>query len=271
MFLLKYTYYAFEIVFLFFINLNTKNFLIFSPRYFSFIFKRVLIFNIKKKKFFLQKVRNFFDINTVYQIFGYEEYNLNRIYNWKKIISEFYNKNSKKSIIFDCGSNIGSSSRYFSEIYPKAKIISVEPDIDNFYLAKKNINLSKTFLIKNAVASSNFNYDVKKKKDPRAHQIKLNKKSTNNKTLTIKDLLKDNKRFKPFIIKIDIEGFEDNLFKKNIKWMNDFKVIIIEIHDWMIPSGSFSSNFVISLAKILKKNKRGLIIQGENLISIRIN
>ena len=53
--------------------------------------------------------------------------------------------------------------------------------------------------------------------------------------------------------------------------MNDFKVIIIEIHDWMIPSGSFSSNFVISLAKILKKNKRGLIIQGENLISIRIN
>ena len=164
MILLKYTYYAFEIVFLFFINLNTKNFLIFSPRYLSFIFKRVLIFNIKKKKFFIQKIRNFFDINTVYQIFGYEEYNLNRIYNWKKIISEFYNRNSKKSIIFDCGSNIGSSSRYFSEIYPKAKIISVEPDIDNFYLAKKNINLSKTFLIKNAVASSNFNYDVKKKK-----------------------------------------------------------------------------------------------------------
>ena len=84
-------------------------------------------------------------------------------------------------------------------------------------------------------------------------------------------MLKKYKKFKPFIIKIDIEGFENNLFKKNIEWMDKFKIIIIEIHDWMIPSKSISNNLVNSLAKISKKNKRDLIIQGENLISIKIN
>ena len=82
-------------------------------------------------------------------------------------------------------------------------------------------------------------------------------------------MLKKYKKFKPFIIKIDIEGFENNLFKKNIEWMDKFKIIIIEIHDWMIPSKSISNNLVNSLAKISKKNKRDLIIQGENLISIK--
>ena len=53
--------------------------------------------------------------------------------------------------------------------------------------------------------------------------------------------------------------------------MDNFKIIIIEIHDWMIPTKAISNNLIKSLAIISKKNKRDLIIQGENLISIRIN
>ena len=97
-----------------------------------------------------------------------------------------------------------------------------------------------------------------------------NKNKNKNKTITVNHLLKNYKKMNPFIIKIDIEGFEENLFKKNIEWMSKFKIIIIEIHDWMIPSKSISGNFINALAKISKKNKRDLIIQGENLISIRI-
>ncbi len=53
--------------------------------------------------------------------------------------------------------------------------------------------------------------------------------------------------------------------------MDKFKIIIIEIHDWMTPSKSLSENYFIALSKPLKKNKRDLIILGENLVSIRIN
>ena len=70
---------------------------------------------------------------------------------------------------------------------------------------------------------------------------------------------------------MDIEGAELDLFKKNVKWLNDFNVVLIELHDWMLPNKSISSSFINSLSLTLKKNKRDLIIQGENLISIKIN
>ncbi len=73
----------------------------------------------------------------------------------------------------------------------------------------------------------------------------------------------------PFLIKIDIEGFEKDLFQENIEWMNKFKVIIVEIHDWMVPSKSISASFISSLNKTMKIKKRDLIINGENLISVR--
>ena len=52
--------------------------------------------------------------------------------------------------------------------------------------------------------------------------------------------------------------------------MDLFDVIIIEIHDWMIPSQSNSSNLVLALSESIKRGiKRDLIISGENLISIK--
>ena len=50
--ILKNLYYLlFETLILFFISLSNKNhFLILTPRPFSFLIKRVIIFNLKKKK-----------------------------------------------------------------------------------------------------------------------------------------------------------------------------------------------------------------------------
>ncbi len=263
--ILKQFYFIIEVFIIFFIN-NPKNFIIFTPRFFSFFMKKVLIFNVKKKKFFFQNIRNFYDINTVFQIFGYEEYNLNLHKKWKKTKLNF----NKKFLIVDCGSNIGSSTRYFEELFLNSKIIAIEPDKKNFNLSKKNIINKKTKIINSAVASQNFYYKIINKNDPRAHQVKYKNNNTNNQTITINQILKLEKKFQPFLIKIDIEGFEQELFSKKIEWMDKFEIIIIEIHDWMLPTKSISSNFIRSLAKTLNKSKRDLIIRGENLISIKI-
>ena len=172
-------------------TINKNSFYILTPRIISYFLMRVVIFDKIKKKFFIQYVRNFYDINTVFQIFGYEEYNLKKIKLWNKLINEYKNIKANKLIV-DCGSNIGSTSRYFSELFPKAKIISIEPDTQNFNLAKKNSNSEKISLLKNAVASSNFSYEVKSQLDPRAHKIKFNKKNKKNKTITIMQLLEKN-------------------------------------------------------------------------------
>ena len=270
--ILKNLYYLlFETLILLFISLSNKNhFLILTPRPFSFLIKRVIIFNLKKKKFFLQYVRNFYDINTVFQIFGYGEYNLSTLKIWNKIFTEY--KKHKNSTIIDCGANIGTSSRYLSEIFNKSDIYSIEPNYDNFRYLNKNLNGNNINCIKSAIASKNFNFKMINKKDTRAHRISLgNKSKKKNMTITINDILNYKKKNWPFIIKIDIEGSEKDLFESNIQWMDKFKIIIIEIHDWMLPSQDISTNFIYSLTKSMKKNKRDLILKGENLISIKYN
>ena len=39
----------------------------------------------------------------------------------------------------------------------------------------------------------------------------------------------------PFIVKIDIEGFEKDLLSSNTGWVERCHVVFIEPHDWMLP------------------------------------
>ena len=89
-------------------------------------------------------------------------------------------------------------------------------------------------------------------------------------TTTITDLLSGYQNTTPFIIKIDIEGYEKDLFESNIEWIKDFQIIVIEIHDWMMPFESVSKNFFKAIyEKILIDDSRDFIISGENLIIIK--
>lgn len=57
--------------------------------------------------------------------------------------------------------------------------------------------------------------------------------------MSINSILSNNKDLVPFIIKIDIEGFEDDLFSKNTEWVERLPLLLIETHDWMLPNRSY--------------------------------
>ena len=83
--------------------------------------------------------------------------------------------------------------------------------------------------------------------------------------ISINDLLKINNNYKLFIVKVDIEGFEENLFLSNTSWIDNCMLIIIELHDWMIPKKANSLNFL----KTISKYKRDFIYRNENIFSIK--
>ena len=58
-----------------------------------------------------------------------------------------------------------------------------------------------------------------------------------------------------FITKIDIEGFEDDLFSSNTDWIDDCLLLIIELHDWMMPKTANSNNFL----KAISAKKRDFV------------
>jgi len=174
-----------------------------------------------------------------------------------------------KPIILDCGANIGFSTYWLSVEYPKATIIAVEPDHDNALLAEYNTrHCNNVQIIQAAVASS----------DCRLSLTNTDQGSDAFRTVpndfgeitgysiaslvtmsggTHEDLL---------LAKIDIEGFENDLFSANVDWVQYAQAIIVEPHDWMI-SGQATAN---NLLRAISSQPRDFLVHGEHVISFRI-
>jgi hypothetical protein len=69
----------------------------------------------------------------------------------------------------------------------------------------------------------------------------------------------------PFMAKIDIEGFEYDLFSENLDWLNDVHVIFIEPHDWLMSGKRTSQTF----QKAMAQHDFEIFIRGENLVYVR--
>jgi hypothetical protein len=70
----------------------------------------------------------------------------------------------------------------------------------------------------------------------------------------------------PFIVKIDIEGFEKDLFASNTAWIERCYAVIIEPHDWMLPGEMSSRTFQQAMAQ----HPFELYMRGENIIYARV-
>lgn len=245
-----------------------KRFIICNPNLSLFGITKVFIYDKKNKNFSSYNIRNKYDFITIEEIFFYECYNISDLKIFKKIIKEI---ETKRLLIVDCGSNIGCSTNYFGKSYRNAQIVSIEPDDDNFSVLTKNVKGQNVILVNSAISNDNFNYEIKSEEDNRAISIIKTNQVNSRKTITINQILNEkiNENLHPFLIKIDIEGHEKDLFNSNTEWFDRFDIVVIEIHDWMIPGKSISKGYLNEIVNSMKKYNRDLIIKGENLISIK--
>jgi FkbM family methyltransferase len=175
-------------------------------------------------------------------------------------------------VIIDAGANIGLSAIFFTNKYPKAKIISIEPEASNFLLLQENTeNYNNIIPINKAISniSNQVLHVVNNGYGNSGFMTESIEKSSNEdskpliETITIDEIM--NKYEYEFIdiLKIDIEGYEKELFETNIEnWIKNTRCIIIELHDRMKHGCSKSFFSAIS------KYDFSFMSQGENLIFI---
>ena len=260
----------FKFIFFFIISFSKKKrFIILSPNLTFFKFYKVLVYDKKDKSFFTYLIRDQYDYITLEEIFFYECYKIENIEKYEE------STNDQIKLIIDCGSNIGCSTNYFLNTYKNSKVVSIEPDPNNFNCLTKNVRNSNAILVNNAVSNEKINFEIKNSEaninDNRGKNIVKVLENNKLETITINEILnqKNNDKYSPFLVKIDIEGHEKELFNNNTEWFDKFKIVIIEIHDWMIPGKSISKNYLNTLVDSMKKHNRDIIIRGENLISIK--
>lgn len=232
-----------------------------------------LLDNHQKNQFNI-KIRDKIDMAVISQVFFSEDYGISSLAQSKKIINTYNNlvKNGKKPLILDIGANSGMASVYFARDYPEATIIGIEPDDGNFQLGQANTALYQNVtIIKAGISNVDgkgtiINADVNAGTENWAFQTEMSD-TGDLVMLSVNSILKkySDENTVPFLVKIDIEGFEKNLFSSATQWVDQFTLLIIELHDWMLPNTANSSGFL----KCISQLNRDFVYRGENIFSIK--
>lgn len=204
------------------------------------------------------------DLGVIEQIFRNKDYDLRR-FKRSVEIQRFYEATNAPWIL-DCGANIGASAIWFSSTYPKATVTAIEPERENFRLLKENSRDLKVLPINAAVAAKSGKLQLF---DPGDGEWAFStiagsegKMLYEVEALSIDELLLG-QNGTPFILKIDIEGAEQELFMANGDAFDRFPLLIIELHDWMLPRRASSRPFL----QWHSGCDRDFVFHGENVFS----
>jgi FkbM family methyltransferase len=152
--------------------------------------------------------------------------------------------------IIDAGANIGLAAIYFTNIFPKATIIAIEPEVNNFHQLEKNTAPYKGIYCENAaIWGKEETVAISNPGSPSAGFmvspaiVLINGNPIP--AVPISSLMNKYNWQEVDIVKMDIEGAEKEVFANNnaFEWLSKTKLLIIELHD----------NYVANCSKTLFK------------------
>lgn len=179
----------------------------------------------------------------------------------KECESNLYNTSPK--YIVDCGANIGMASIIYTNMFPKARIFSIEPDSDNFKSLVRNTKDYKNITPLNlGIWYKSCHIEVKNK-DVGSWSFEfqeVNQRGKGTPAISISDLMSEYQIPKIDILKIDIEGAEKELLENNSdKWLPRVDTLVIELHDR--KKEGCSDSLIKALSKyncVLDSNKENI-------------
>lgn len=174
--------------------------------------------------------------------------------------------NIEPRIILDLGANIGLAAAYFAVRYPAARIIALEPSSGNYQQLLRNTAHHPNVKAYNlAIWSDTKNLEIVESQmgGEWAIQVKTQSRTSTSQVIrgiTIPELAKLEVFTTIDLLKIDIEGAEEELFK-DPDWFRQVNYTAIELHDSYFPGSS--NNFFRALNYLEKFNFH---TNGENII-----
>ena len=234
------------------------------------LFSNQYLFSFRTKSLVRFRIGSYYDWATIHEIFIRGEYSTSLFAVNSQIQTHYAEiRQIGKPLILDLGANIGIAANYFAASYPDAVVVAVEPASSNIKILEANcvgqLNVRVTHAAVGAVSGSVALFDPGQGNNAFRTFGGESELLEEVYCFSISDLLKQNHTEIPFLLKVDIEGAEKGLFSEGTDWIDKFKVIVVETHDWMLPGQAVSSN----LLRALGGKNRDLLFRGENLFSVR--
>ena len=228
-----------------------------------------VLVDTQKNELLKFSVRDEIDIAVIQQVFVAEDYSLARLRRHREIVAwvDSIRTNGKRPLILDLGANTGLASLYFTREFPDAAIVALEPDPGNAAQARKNLRgFNSVKMVEGGISNQDGRANIVNPDDGNWAYRTEKSETGSIEMVSVAKLIERyaDARSVPFIAKIDIEGFEDDLFARNTEWFDAFPIVIIELHDWLLPGKLTSQNFL----KLVSQRDRDFVYAGENVFSI---
>lgn len=165
---------------------------------------------------------------------------------------------SPKTIV-DAGANIGMTSIYFTHRYPEAKIVAVEAEASNFAVLARNVEPYPAIIPIHAALWDRDGQISVSEQDPATDSggnwgfVTHEGPGVKVRAITMPTLMKEMQMRSIELLKVDIEGAEQEVFKA-CDWMDDIRCLMIELHDRFKPG---CSKAVDSVTQGFSKLHRG--------------
>lgn len=131
----------------------------------------------------------------------------------------YFETDTNRPVIFDCGANIGLATLFFKWLYPDSEIYAFEPDRETFAILKRNVDsndLAGVHLYNAAVSdvsgTASFYVDHARPGSPRMslNYQRMPKDTITVETLALSDIMRNELAGRELdFLKIDVEGAED--------------------------------------------------------------
>jgi FkbM family methyltransferase len=141
-------------------------------------------------------------------------------------------------VILDAGANIGLASIYFTNRWPAARIIAIEPEESNFRLLTQNVRpYANITPLQAALWENNQMVDLVdpgrgawsfQTRAPGEHDAPLVSQVQG---VTVDRIMRDHGLDSIDLFKVDIEGAEKEVFQSSAQWIDRVGSIVIELHE----------------------------------------
>lgn len=211
------------------------------------------------------------DTGVIGQIFIDQSYDMGMLRRCDEIVDfvEQSRGGGKKPLIVDAGANIGASAVYFAGQCPDALVVAIEPEMGNFEILVANTKGLNVLPMRAALADR---HDKVRIVDPGEGHWGYRTVSASDSSgddtvdcITLDEIYdRFDKEYFPLIVKIDVEGGERDIFSRKTEWVERTPIIIVELHDWLLPKHQCALPFLRCIAK----QNRDFVHIGEDIFSI---
>jgi len=226
----------------------------------------------QRKFFFRDKTT---DERVLHEAFRNQQYELGRLRRSSEL-KDFLarqKKTGKSPLVIDAGANIGASAIVFASMIPGAKVVAIEPHAENFEFLARNVERLPIEPMRAALSAALGHARVV---DPGEGHWGYRTENLSSAApasaaiprVTVGEIYE---RYSgtafPFIVKVDIEGGEADLFAANTEWVGNTPLLIVELHDWLLPRSASSRMFLRCVSQL----DRDFVYIGEDVYSIANN